>query len=437
MIQTIKSTDAKKVICFAFLTILILCTTISGPVQAHGSLTNVSQSAIDGYFTDQADTYLSDEEKIKSAIQTYFTIKYEGQKALQEQDYSLLLESTTVDWVKKENDKREIEIYIASLFDLRYLDYHFTLDYDEITIKDHVAIVDLKESHQVVYEALAPEVSELFKQEHTFTLHMKNGSWLMYKDDYHDEYSDLLRRNSKEAIKNQVFENYELVQAKIVNYSEANTDNGFDPNFLLLPSYQYNRSAANTFSYNNALITNAAIPNAIKTAYQTIYGVPYPSGWPTVYTNEDANGGDCTNFVSQAIFEGTNYSNGDASYFNPIPNDSNWYYLFSQSPKGSTTWISVGWFHDYLINVSTSKRGPYGVDVASNSLCTGINPGDPIFMKQGSSWAHTVIVYSKSSPCTSPNNIKVNSHNSYRRNEPLSTWSGFSWFGVYIQGYRK
>lgn len=298
-------------------------------------------------------------------------------------------------------------------------------------------MVQLKQSHQVVYEATAPEISELTNLFHTITLHNKGGIWAIYKVEYQDEFTKLLTTTPKEKIKQQIDYNYKNGRESNVATSEtlALTRQAFS--LLSLPSYSYNRSAANTFSYNNALILQAPIPTAIKNAYQTIYGVPYPSNWPTTYKNEDNNGGDCTNFVSQSIFEGTGYTNGDASYFNPPPDDYNWYYKFSQYPQGSTTWIRVGWLYDYLLNTDTSKRGPYGIDIGSSSFCTSINPGDPIFMKSGSDWAHAVIVYSKSSPCTSPSNIRVNSHNSYKRNEPLPTWSGFSWYGVYIQGYRK
>lgn len=271
---------------------------------------------------------------------------------------------------------------------------------------------------------------------HTITLHNKDGIWVIYKDEYQDEYTKLLDTTPKDKIKQQVDENYKNSQGSSSTTSGVKVlaSLAFSP--LALTSYSYNRGAANTFSYNNALIT-APIPQAIKNAYQATYGVPYPSTWPTKYNNEDNSGGDCTNFVSQSIFEGTGYTNGDSSYFNPTPSDANWYYKFSQTPKGSTTWINVGWLYSYLLNTSTTKRGPYGTAAGSCCFCSYLNSGDPIFMKSGSNWAHAVIVYSKSSPCTSPNNIRVNSHNAYKRNEPLPTWSGFSWYGVYIQGYRK
>lgn len=405
--------------------------------QTHAEQQSTSQAAIMNYQEAQQNPDNNDEEKIKIAIDTYFTLRYEGQKLLQMQDFSVLVEDNALDWIRLEKDKREIELYIASKFDLGYESYAFTINYNSIEIKNDKAVVHLQQSHQVVYKATSPEISELANLGHTITLHKKGGVWVIYTDEYQDEYTQLLTTTTKEKVKQQVDYNYEYGSKNNVTTTEklALTSQVYSP--LSLPSYSYNRSAANNFSYNNALILQAPIPTAIKNAYQAIYGVPYPSNWPTVYKNEDNNGGDCTNFVSQSIFEGTGYTNGDASYFNPTPNDYNWYYKFSQYPQGSTTWINVGWLYSYLLNTNTSKRGPYGIAIESNSFCTSINPGDPIFMKSGSTWTHAVIVYSKSSPCTSPSNIRVNSHNSYKRNEPLTTWSGFSWYGVFIQGYRK
>lgn len=434
---------------------------------------SVSRIAISNYLEAQQNPNLSDEEKIKAVIDAYFTVRYEGQKLVEAQDFSALIEDDTLDWVKHEKDRREIELYIASLFDLGYQSYSFTLDYDSIEIKKNKAIVQLRQSHQVVYAAIAPEISELANLSHTITLHKKDGCWVIYKDEYEDEYTRLLATTKKDKIKQQIDENYrnwfanetglaspsEFQDASMLSYgwepilfkiryggnhenistdlkSRALTATYPSSSVLALPSYSYNRSAARTFSYNNALVEQAPIPQAIINAYKTIYGTSWPITWPLKYRNEGASG-DCTNFVSQAIFEGTGYTSGDANYFYPVPNDNNWYYKFSPTAQGSVTWVRVGWLYSFLLNTNTSKRGPYGTATGISCSSTSVSPGDPIFMKSGSSWAHAVIVYSIDSPCLNPYSIRVNSHNAYKRNEPLPTWGGFSWYGVKIQGYRK
>lgn len=176
--------------------------------QATTKNTETSQVAIVNYLAAQQNPDLNDEEKIKITIDTYFTLRYEGQKSITEQDFSSLVEDDTLDWVKKERDKREIELYIACMFDLGYQSYKFDLDYTSIEIKKDKAEVLLTESHQVVFNAIAPQVSEMSGLSHQITLHNKNGVWVIYQDEYKDENTQLIASSTKEEIKKQVDENY-------------------------------------------------------------------------------------------------------------------------------------------------------------------------------------------------------------------------------------
>jgi hypothetical protein len=137
-------------------------------------------------------TDLSNEEQIKAVIETYFTIRYEGQKSIVAQDFSFLVQDDTSEWVKKERDKREIELYIADLFNLGYQSYKYYLDYDSIKIDGDQAIVQLRESHQVVFNAIAPEVSYMSNLKHTITLINEKDGWVISKDDYQDDLSGLI-----------------------------------------------------------------------------------------------------------------------------------------------------------------------------------------------------------------------------------------------------
>lgn len=435
-----------KTIQYASIVLLLLAfafTSIGATSQASiEQKSAVSQAAISNYLAAQHNANLSDEEKIKTAIDAYFTIRYEGQKLVKAQDFSVLVEDNNLAWVNKEKDKREIELYIASLFDLAYQSYKFTLDYDSIEIKDNEAVVHLKQNHQVAYKAVAPQVSKLSGLPHTITLHDKNGIWTIYKDEYEDEYTRLLETTTKDEVKQQVNKNYRISQEN--NNLEENTLANSISSQPLLPIYysvyDKNRAIAFADTYAPSSASPAPIPQAIKDAYQAFYGTPYPGGWLQNYRVEPDN--DCTNFVSQAVFEGTWYTNGDTNYFYPTPNDNNWYYKFSPVAQGTPTWTRVGapvgsiaGFYDFLLNTSTLKRGPYGIAVGTTSFCTNIKPGDPIFMKSGSAWQHAVIVSTKSSPCYSPSNILVDSHTPYNKKTPLSTFSGLSWYGVNIMGY--
>jgi len=178
----------------------------------------VSQTAVSEYQAAQKNATLSDEEKIKVAINAYFTIIYESHKLVKAQDFSPILEDKTLSWVQKEKDKQEIELYIAYRFDLAYQSYKFTLDYDALEIKDNEAVVQLKEGHAVVYKATAPIVSELSGLPHRITLHKLGGSWSIYKDEYEDINTRLLDTESVEQIKKQIDENYNLMMKTEPSY---------------------------------------------------------------------------------------------------------------------------------------------------------------------------------------------------------------------------
>ena len=202
----LKVNTSIRYVGFVLLILAIAFASLGAASPVNAKQESASQAAIAKYAAVQRSAALTDEEKIKAAIDAYFTTRYEGQKLLATQDFSPLIEDNTLAWVKKEKDKRDIELYVAALFDLRYKSYHYTLNYDAIEIQNNRAIVQLRESHDVVFDAIAPEISKLADLHHTFTLHNKSGVWLIYTDEYQDELSKTLDHISKAEIKQQVVE---------------------------------------------------------------------------------------------------------------------------------------------------------------------------------------------------------------------------------------
>lgn len=169
--------------------------------------TEVSQAAIVKYLAAQRNPDLTDEERIKIAIDAYFTLRYEGRDSVAEQDFSSLLLDGTLAWVKTEKDRLEVERYIACMFDIGYQSYKFNLDYTSIKIKNGNAVVVLIESHEVVFNAIAPEVSGMGGLSHQITLSKQQHGWVIDKDEYRDEFSQLDYAH-KENIKKQIDQNY-------------------------------------------------------------------------------------------------------------------------------------------------------------------------------------------------------------------------------------
>lgn len=84
MKQTLHNNKLLHRMGFVFMLIALTLTSIgaSFPVQYEQKSTT-TQIAFSNYLTAQQNLDLSDEEKIKAAIDAYFTSRYEGQKVLE------------------------------------------------------------------------------------------------------------------------------------------------------------------------------------------------------------------------------------------------------------------------------------------------------------------------------------------------------------------
>lgn len=395
---------------------------IGATSQSHTGRMSDSQIAISNYRAAQQNADLSDEEKIKATIDAYFTTRYEGQKLVEAQDFSPLLDDDTETWVRKEKDKRDIELYVASLFDLSYVSYSFTLDYDSIDIKKNKAVVQLRESHEVVFKALDPDPSYLFNLQHTITLHQKKDGWAISRDEYQDELSQLMNDEPKDEILKRVRDNYEE-EKKQKGLSESNVEVvGLPylpaPDFithrggkLLKPSlagvwHAYNRTAA--AQYANAWASNT------QTLRNPVWGnFDPPNG-----------GGDCTNYVSQVIYAGAPQMDNTGSY--------QWYYYGYNNRAPS--WTDVSSLYTYLIN--NTWTGPYGAVITNACALRG---GDVIQLKSGSTWFHSLAVVAVLANCTNigPGTaVRYNAHTTDRYQYPLSYVSAYTKRLIQIQGWR-
>lgn len=397
--------DAKKEVRLLGVVLLILVTAFvsSGAASQIANQnfvrnTQISQAAIANYLATQKNVKANDIERIKSAIDAYFTIRYEGQKIMTEQDFSILVEDEASDWVEKEKDKREIELYIASLFDLGYQSYKFNLDYDAIDIKNNKAVVKLRESHIVVYHATAPNESMLSNLLHTITLHYEKGMWVIYKDEYRDELSQQLTYMSKDDIKKQVDENLKL----------QNMAQPVDTSSLAVTNILFNR----TWAVNYANIRSSI----------------YNTDW---YATEDS---DCTNYTSQSLNAGGGKAPPDTSGMSPWgSSQNNWFYDF-YTRSGSLGWSRVAENYTFIIQ-NASGLGPVGW--VTNSLCY-TQPGDIVQIRGAitpGEWDHQGIIV-KTGNCTNTNTYYINAHTNDHYQEPLSIWASFPKRYIIISGFK-
>ena len=133
-----------------------------------------------------------------------------------------------------------------------------------------------------------------------------------------------------------------------------------------------------------------------------------------IYFNFDTLGGDCTNYVSQCIFAGSNVMNYDATH--------GWFYI---SPSNrSYSWTSTEFLYTFLTN--NTKNGPFGKDIPVDIASIG----DIIQFGNETKFYHSAIVVNTS------NDIYVAAHTKDSYMRKLSSYNHLKVRCIHIEGIR-
>lgn len=119
----------------------------------------------------------------------------------------------------------------------------------------------------------------------------------------------------------------------------------------------------------------------MQNEYNRRKAIKYAEKWAYLrnekYYNFDEIGGDCTNFVSQCIYQGSNVMNYKKEF--------GWYYIDANNK--SPSWTGVEFLHNFLVNNKTI--GPYGKIIKRNEA----KIGDVIQLSfDGKKFQHTLII---------------------------------------------
>ena len=134
-------------------------------------------------------------------------------------------------------------------------------------------------------------------------------------------------------------------------------------------------------------------------------------------------GGDCTNFVSQAIYAGTCVQN-----FTP---DYGWYYISPENRAPAFT--SVEYFYDFMTGAPEFARenggtGPFGFPIPLSR----VQPGDVVQLSdEAGDFYHTLIV-----SAVENGEIYVCAHSDDALDRPLSSYNNTSERAILIAGAR-
>jgi len=374
--------QAKRFSFVAVIAVVILLFAGNRPIPAQANIGIVTPTPTGTPATEsrnQNESASSDtQEEIKSVIQSYFEIRYRALSASQPDNFQLTgfgdLVSDQPDAkasLDTELGKLAVDIKHARLNHLRYVDYKYSLDFKNIAVdtSSQIATVSVTEGNEVTYEISKehdpknPIVSRMSGLEHTIMLRQEQGGWKITSDYYNDYLWRILRETGKSAS-----DMLDAVKASLPEPSvqSANAQAQVQcPNLPSGPTHAYDRTDAVTY--------------ALDHADSTKFNPDYPD-----YTN---SGGDCTNFVSQAIYEGGNASMAIPSPL-PYPDVGGYGWYLLNDMQRVADWDDVSGFYDFVTHPYSWDEGPEGCDVSIDNLM----PGDVIQYWNGSTWNHSVIV---------------------------------------------
>lgn len=139
------------------------------------------------------------------------------------------------------------------------------------------------------------------------------------------------------------------------------------------------------------------------------------------YYNYDLIGGDCTNFISQCIYEGCKTMN--------YSKEKGWYYINANNK--SPSWTGVQFLYNFLTN--NKSVGPYG----SDSTQANIEIGDIAQISfDGQKFTHTVVIVRIANKF-SLDGIFVASHTFDSFDKKISSYNYKKIRFVHINGARK
>lgn len=138
------------------------------------------------------------------------------------------------------------------------------------------------------------------------------------------------------------------------------------------------------------------------------------------YYSFDSIGGDCTNFVSQALYAANGVMNFTPTY--------GWYYI--DINDRAPAWTGVVYLYNFL---TTNKGpGPFGREVP----LTEAEPGDIVQMDlNDEEFGHSALITSIRGEPT-PDNVRVSAHDMNANCRPLSTYNYYRLRVIHIDGVR-
>ncbi len=310
----------------------------------------------------QADIPLIEEvDQIEILLDNYFSQRYAMFQTLEFIPFEELLSGTpeSTAFYQREQDKLVLELWQAAFYNLRHLESQYFFEITALVWQEDQtkAIVTLLEGHDVVFAASAPAVSSLRNQKHTLTLLKTADGWRIDDDQYLDHLHTVLTYGNEtpQEIKTRIQQSEQQPLITVSNETTPITSQNY-----------YQRSMAIRYALDWA-----------------ISPIPYHPD----FVDFTEMGGDCTNFVSQALWAAApdSMTNHEAEQIGA----EGWYYNHMLDRAIAWTWVD-GLFLYITQDHQKWEGGPQGQQVNLNEVF----PGDIIQYDWGTTdfWKHSVMI---------------------------------------------
>lgn len=338
----------------------------SEPNDLHGS----------GEFSYDKSVFERDElldQEQQQLIMDFMTLYYESMAVLVPQSpHHLFDEKSQVQAI----GNNAVWAAVISVREMQYTDlslvsYHFRLKCNSITdINEDTVEVSIVESSIQNFAAHPGVDSESFNIRHTFTLHYYGGEWKIqrhYCADY--VYSTVLGKYHDDAVAAAANEE----EAELYFYQRSNE-------YLVAAAEYVDERLTKGQDYSDATADHPYNRTAAVNYSLEWVGERNPD-WP-VY---DQWGGNCQNFVSQALLAGgipmDPRSPGVWKWYSETTNNQ------ASTVGRSSSWANVNRFLDYI-----KQNNGYGLVALPNAAYYSGKPGDIINLGTDDLWRHTVII---------------------------------------------
>lgn len=354
-----------------------------------------------------------EQQVLKAIVQSYIEVRYRAISVLDSEDFkqnsfgNLISETPkSAEFLREEMGKLAVEVKHAKLDHLRYVNYKVFLDFRSITVdpSTQIATIVVSEGNQVVYEISAelnpenPIISNTAGIEHTIVLHKNQSQWKIVSDTYNDDLWRMLRQlgTSTDEILRATDEIIRTMKAAPRPSLKSN-------NVETAPAYVMPDDPSSHDYFRAGAVEYALSYWGVVEGEYT-----HPEGYNHDYTVYSGVGGDCQNFVSQALYEGGNASMYIPDELIPSPplttdGQMGWFYL--NDMQRASAWAGVDDFYSTVITLGNFAlagndfygEGPEGVDITlpqNDQVPPELDLGDVIQYDWGKNgtWDHAAIV---------------------------------------------